>query len=423
MLIFLLKGILRDKSRTHFPIIIVSSGVAITVLLFCWMQGMRENIISSNARFQTGHIKVISKGYWEIADQKPNDLALFDTQILLQQLQENYPNIDFTERIYFGGLLDVPDENDESIEQGFFTGIGCDIFSKTGFDSKILEIQRSLSKGRLPEKKGEILVTNTFANQLKIDVGKTITLISSTINGSLTIMNFQVVGKVSFGIPTLDKGAIIVDISDVKAMLDMSGATSEIFGFFKGGYFNDKLSIDIATDFNKKNIPKNEFSPIMVSLREQNELEEMLYLFDSSIGIISTIFIFVMSLILWNSGLMNGIRRYGEIGVRLAIGESKHKVYFSMILESMSIGIIGSILGTFIGVILSYYLQIKGLDVSPFMKDSSMLVVSVFRAKVTLESSYIGFIPGTIATILGAGLSGIGIYQRKTAQLFKELEV
>jgi len=130
-----------------------------------------------------------------------------------------------------------------------------------------------------------------------------------------------------------------------------------------------------------------------------------------------------MSLILWNSGLMNGIRRYGEIGVRLAIGESKHKVYFSMILESMSIGIIGSILGTFIGVILSYYLQIKGLDVSPFMKDSSMLVVSVFRAKVTLESSYIGFIPGTIATILGAGLSGIGIYQRKTAQLFKELEV
>jgi len=203
MLIFLLKGILRDKSRTHFPIIIVSSGVAITVLLFCWMQGMRENIISSNARFQTGHIKVISKGYWEIADQKPNDLALFDTQILLQQLQENYPNIDFTERIYFGGLLDVPDENDESIEQGFFTGIGCDIFSKTGFDSKILEIQRSLSKGRLPEKKGEILVTNTFANQLKIDVGKTITLISSTINGSLTIMNFQVVGKVSFGIPTL----------------------------------------------------------------------------------------------------------------------------------------------------------------------------------------------------------------------------
>jgi putative ABC transport system permease protein len=35
----------------------------------------------------------------------------------------------------------------------------------------------------------------------------------------------------------------------------------------------------------------------------------------------------------------------------------------------------------------------------------------------------IGFLPGLLATLLGSALSGVGIYKRKTAQLFKELEV
>jgi len=33
--------------------------------------------------------------------------------------------------------------------------------------------------------------------------------------------------------------------------------------------------------------------------------------------------------------LMNGLRRYGEIGMRLAMGESKGQVYRSMIVESV----------------------------------------------------------------------------------------
>jgi putative ABC transport system permease protein len=33
-----------------------------------------------------------------------------------------------------------------------------------------------------------------------------------------------------------------------------------------------------------------------------------------------------------------------------------------------------------------------------------------------------GFIPEILSTLVGAGLAGIGIYKRQTAQLFKELE-
>jgi len=44
------------------------------------------------------------------------------------------------------------------------------------------------------------------------------------------------------------------------------------------------------------------------------------------------------------------------------------------------------------------------------------------RAHITPETWYIGFIPGVFSTFIGTMLSGIGIYKRQTAQLFKELE-
>jgi len=57
------------------------------------------------------------------------------------------------------------------------------------------------------------------------------------------------------------------------------------------------------------------------------------------------------------------------------------------------------------------------------MKSSTMMLSNVLRTQITSEAYYIGFLPGLISTVLGTMLSGIGIYRRQTAQLFKELEV
>ena len=56
--------------------------------------------------------------------------------------------------------------------------------------------------------------------------------------GELSMYNFSIAGMVEFGTTILDKGAIIVDITDTRKALDMKNATSEILGFFKTGYFS-----------------------------------------------------------------------------------------------------------------------------------------------------------------------------------------
>jgi putative ABC transport system permease protein len=161
----------------------------------------------------------------------------------------------------------------------------------------------------------------------------------------------------------------------------------------------------------------------MQSLGQQNGLGEMLDLMDMFSSLVITIFVMVMSIVLWNAGLIGSLRRYGEIGVRLAIGENKGHLYRSMIAESLMIGSFGSILGTAVGLAIAYYMQVKGINISSFLKNASMMISDVMRARVTPTSFFIGLVPGLIATFLGTSISGIGIYRRQTSQLMKELEV
>jgi putative ABC transport system permease protein len=166
------------------------------------------------------------------------------------------------------------------------------------------------------------------------------------------------------------------------------------------------------------------FTPKMIALRDSSQLASMVDFSNVAMSVMAAIFLVIVMVVLWNMGLMNGLRRYGEFGLRLAIGESKGQVYRSMIIEAVLIGFVGTLLGTLLGVSLTYYVQEFGIDYSEAINQmsSEMVLPNVFYAKVTSELYYIGFIPGVLATVLGTMLAGLAIYKREMSQLFKELE-
>jgi putative ABC transport system permease protein len=160
----------------------------------------------------------------------------------------------------------------------------------------------------------------------------------------------------------------------------------------------------------------------MGTLRNQSGLSDYLDLVGKFTRMILGLFVFVMSIVLWNAGLTGSLRRYGEFGLRLAVGEENGHIYRSMIVESLVVGIVGSLLGTAIGVVCAYYLQVHGFDIGSMMKNSTMMLTDIIRAQVEPSTFVIGFLPGILATVLGSVTSGIGIFNRQTSQLFKELE-
>ncbi len=410
-------------------------------------------------------------------------LALFDIENIIQTLSDMYPDYFWSPRITFGGLLDVPDENGETKEQAPVFALGIDFFSEKSRQVEIWELEKCLISGRLPKDRDDALVSTKLAKQLGIGSGSSITLIGSTMDNAFTTYNFNVVGTFNLYKGQTDRQMMLVDISGARQALDMEDAASEILGYHNSLYYHDEEAVTIRKHFNitysdsiaqvlrneeskdilsymngwneintieKSKLPQQRsnalfdnqmydnseewgelsvedpsiYTPTMVALRDGSQLATMVDFSNVALGVMAGIFLVIVMIVLWNMGLMNGLRRYGEIGLRLAIGESKGQVYRSMVNEAVLIGFVGTLIGTIFGISLTYYVQEFGIDYSEAVNQISgtMVVPNVFYAKVTPELYYIGFIPGVLATVLGTMLAGLAIYRREMSQLFKELE-
>jgi len=439
---FLMKGMLRDKHRSLMPTIVVTLGVFMTVAMFAYMKGVMGDMLNNSARLESGHVKITSLAYRAEVDILPNDLAMEDGPQMMAMLRQDYPELSWSERIKFGGLLDAFDENRETRAQIGVGGIGIDLFGSDATDRDRWDLKSGLRAGTLPQNPGDILMAAQLAGNMGVHVGEEVTLISSTVNGSMSLQNFHVVGLIEFGIPPMDRSMILADLNDVKMMLDMGDWSSEILGFFPLAYYDDVLAEALTDTFNtlhsdpvfmandtlafSANLDHDDsidrFAPFMMSMLDDSNMREYFGYASRAGSIVSFVMIFAMGIVLWNTGLMGAIRRYAEMGLRLAVGESKGHVYRSLLVESFGIGVVGTLIGTIMGLALGFYLQEVGIHIGDMMKDSTMMMPTIIRARITPTAFYIGFFPGVIATLLGAGLSGLRILKRDTSSLFKELE-
>jgi len=420
MLKFILKGLLRDRSRSLFPVLIVAAGVLVTVFMSSYLNGFVQSMLNQNARFETGHMKIVTNAYAENISQKPYDLGFIDMDSEVENWKQDFPDIRWTPRIYFGALLDVPDAEGGTREQGNVFGIAVDLKDEAVVTD--FRLQESLVRGRLPQQPDEVILSETLFAKLGLSLGSTFTLLGSSFHGGMSFANFTVCGTVTFGVEAIDRSGLIAGIDDIRTFLDMKDGASEYFGYLPGGAYDDVKVQQIKQQFNTKYNSRDEFAPVLLALTDQNDLGYLLLYMKFAMALISFVFVIIIGIVLWNAGLMNGIRRYGEFGLRLAMGETKGHLYGWLLIESLVIGIVGAVIGAAVSILAILYFNKNGFNFSAILKDTSMMVENVIYTSLHWKNVLLGMLPGVLSTILGALLAGLGIFHRKTSQLFKELE-
>jgi len=419
---FIWKGIVRDRNRSLLPVIVVAIGVFVMVFFDGFAGGMVGNIMDMTARYQSGHVSIATRAYEKNEEQMPLDLALLDVDMLLEELSADFPEVDWNSRISFGGLLDIPDENGETKAQGPVMASAYDLLSDGSREAQRLDLEKAIIEGAAIAHPMEILISADFADKFEVHPGDTVTFFGSTMYGSMSFTNLTVAGVVRFGMNALDRGAIIIDVADARQILDMENAANEILGFLPDDEYDDASAEAIKIAFNAKyEESEDEYAPLMRQLADRNSMRETMDYLKSITGILMALLILALSIVLWNAGVLGGIRRYNEFGVRLALGENKSHIYAYLITESLFIGIIGSVIGTAAGLSLSLFLKNYGIDYSSIMDNVSLMIEPVIRSEISPRMFYFGFIPGIISTIIGTALAGIAVYKRNTAILFKEL--
>ena len=223
MLKFLIKGVFRDRHHYLFPLIMVGAGVTMMVFMLSFMNGYTQSFIRQNAGFDTGHLKVVTRAYSEMPELKPYDLGLLDIGPQLELWKREYPQLDWVERIPFGALMDVPDANGETREQGNVAGFGVDLFSSP-LERRFMNLDKALVQGRFPRRSMELLLSDKAFRRLGLKLGDPVTLICSDIHGGMVFRNFSVCGTIDFGMEAFDRGAVIADLADVRQAGGFQGA-------------------------------------------------------------------------------------------------------------------------------------------------------------------------------------------------------
>ena len=426
MIKFLAKGLVRDKTRSLFPTIIITITVAIVIFALGFMRGMLNSVFLDTAVIISGYEKVVTRAYKKEMQMLPLDLALMDIEEMISGLNRDHPDYFWSPRINFGGLIDIPDENKETRSQSPIMAIGIDFFSNKSRQTELWKLDQIIVDGLPPRSPNDILISSKLAKKLEVSTGQEATFIGSTMDNAFTTYNFNISGIFNLNKGQTDKQMILLDISGAQEALDMNGAATEILGFTNDLFYNDEDAIKVRSNFNETNIDSsNIFAPTMIALRDTNQMGTMVDFSNAALAVIGGIFLVIVMIVLWNMGLMNGLRRYGEIGLRLAMGESKGQVYRSMITEAVIIGLTGTLLGTGLGLSITYYVQENGISYAEALEEmalKNMVMPNVFYSKITPDLFYVGLLPGLLATVLGTMLAGLAIYRREMAQLFKELE-
>ena len=87
MIKFLTKGLLRDRSRSLFPVLVITLTVTLVIFTLGFMKGSMNSLLLDTAVILTGHEKIVTRAYNEESQLMPNDLALLDVDQLIDDLE------------------------------------------------------------------------------------------------------------------------------------------------------------------------------------------------------------------------------------------------------------------------------------------------------------------------------------------------
>ena len=221
----------------------------------------------------------------------------------------------------------------------------------------ITAISETLNKGTYLESKGKnpIIVGQKLTKKLGIKERSKVVLTFQDIEGNITTAAFKVCGVFETYNSVFDESNVFVRRSDLNKLLNDASLGHEIV-----------MKVDNLELLNKTKADIQAALPGL-DVGTYKDLSPQVELYESQIGIMSVIIIGIVMLALVfgiiNTMLMAVLERYKELGILMAVGMNKAKVFMMIVLETIMISLIGAPLGLLVGV-FTIYLFRSGIDLS-----------------------------------------------------------
>jgi ABC-type lipoprotein release transport system permease subunit len=202
----------------------------------------------------------------------------------------------------------------------------------TALNGKVVEGDYFLPRGR-----NQILVSQKTADKLKLGLRKKLVITFTDTQGELVSASFRIVGIFKSGNSAYDEMNAFVQKKDLDPLLKSNGQPQEIAVLLKDDRQMESLQSELQTVNSTSKVENwRELDPLM---------EYAIDSFDSSMQVIIGIIMLALAFGIVNTMLMSIMDRVREIGMLMAIGLNKAKLFVMIMLETLFLSLVGAPLG------------------------------------------------------------------------------
>jgi len=385
-----IRNLLRYRRRTLLTVSLVSIGV-VSVLVFVSVSGSFKNMMIGQITDSfLGHIQIHKKGYVASIDSLPLTLNLGPGALKkIEKAINEIPDIEtYSKRIKFGGMFSNFVETTNVRLNGVYPE--DEIRTVPLFLSRIREGEKTI-------KPGEILVPELLAKGMKVKVGDTVVVIATNRDGSVNGKQFQVGGILeSVTGPGGRDGYIHIDdameilrmdtiqISEIAIRLKEFDKLHEVF---------DRLKDELANELNKQGNPAFEVH----TWEKLSPFYNIARMIDIMTFFVKLMLIAIVLISIMNVMVMAVYERIREIGTIAAIGTLPGKILAMFLIEGLSLGFFGAVVGNVLGVATIFILNMakltfnfgrqKGLLLSPSINLQDILLISIMVITISVMAS------------------------------------
>jgi len=343
------RNIWRNKKRSLIIIAAIAVGILSGLFASAVMFGMGDSLVDSTINRDLGHIQVHSLKF-------EDDKLLTDTIPQLKRVvekvrkQENITGV--TSRVVIEGM-----------GSSAATSGGLRITGINPEDEKsVTTIHKQITAGNYftneESRISQIVIGEKLADNLGIKERSKIILSFQGFDGSIIYGAFRVVGLFRTESTAFDRVNVFVKQDALLALLNSKPIAHEIAVRLSSVQFVDPVYANL----------KNELEG--VSVKDWKELAPDLKLMDELIGVQLNIFLgiilFALLFGITNTMLMSVLERVRELGVLMAIGMKRRRIFSMIIIETISLSLVGGIAGMILAALFIAYFGSTGINLSAF---------------------------------------------------------
>ncbi|NNK90040.1 MAG: ABC transporter permease [Saprospiraceae bacterium] len=344
------KNIWRSPLRSLIVIVSIILGLWAGTFMMAYVLGLMDQRLEDAIKYEISHFQIHHPEYQEDYDpvfdiEKPEDM--------ITSIQTDYNIKSATARVLAMGMV----ASSNTSTGGKFIGVNPDT------ESMVSNINDLISEGRFLEAsdKNKVVIGQKLAEKLNVRLRSKIVLTFQDVDRNIVAGAFRIVGIYDSYNSSIEERNLYVMDRDLSALLNTPGHVHEIALLLNDPDELDQTVSALSNELSAKKVESwKSISP---------ELSLMVDSMDQSMMIFLIIILLALSFGIVNTMLMAVLERVREIGVLMAIGMTKTRLFFMIFLETVFIIGLAAPLGLLLAYATITYLGNTGMDLSNFYKE------------------------------------------------------